>query len=363
MYVKKVCINLLRRCDRWRAFLEAFPQGGIHRQIACDGAREVPPDGWLNSHRTAGAWACYRSHMQVLADAIAEGVDELWVFEDDAIPLANNYAGRLAAFLSAVDREQEKDCAGADGCIIYLGGQHLHTHVFYPRVINTLVSVPYNVNRLHATIYRGTGLIRRLHARLLNWELWPKAHHIDHRIGEYVQAGEFRAYSPSQGWLVGQRASESDIATDQKSAERNHFWRNDVMTYRIALTNSEAIRDIAVNALGCPFFDHQERLDTLLSHLPSTVPTYRDVVFCFERMVERAIQSQQGAKGAAWGDVGHEPIGVYHPALLDEKHADKLRIVFSAFPNVRILLEGDAELPPYLSGYKSQVTSVYAIML
>jgi hypothetical protein len=362
MYVKKVCINLWRRCDRWRKFLASFPQGGIHRQIAVDGSKCDLPDGWINPHRTAGAWGCYLSHMQVLKDAIAEGVDELWVFEDDAVPIARNYSGRLAAYLSAVDLAQEQEKACETDCIIYLGGQHLHTHVRYPRVVNGLVSVPHNVNRLHAVIYRGANLIRRLHARLLNWQNWPKAHHIDHRIGEYVEAGEFRAYCPAQTWLVGQRASESDIAHPDggnKSAERNHFWDNDVIPYRLALTNNERIRDLVTRVLALPFFDHQERLDTLLSHLPSTVPTYRDVVFCFERMVERAIQAQQGAKR---GD-DREPIGVYHPALLDEKHADKLRIVFSVFPNVRILLEGSAKLPPYLSGYKSQVTSVYAVTL
>jgi len=193
-------INLDRRPDRWERFAAnaaavAWPLPEVRRLSASDGRAIAPPPPWWNAGH--GAWGCRDSHVRILRDCLARGVETVVVFEDDAL-FPPGFAGRLRSFLAAVPDDWE---------MLFLGGQHQAPG----RVVRPGVLRATNAQRTHAMIFRREGM-RKVLAWWEDFEAWrerPKEH-IDHRLGWLQLAGGVVAYAPAP-WIVGQAANKSDI--------------------------------------------------------------------------------------------------------------------------------------------------------
>ena len=125
--VRALCINLDRRPERWEAFKRNCPIRGVHRFPAIDGRAVRPPAWWRQG---GGAWGCMLSHIRILEQALADGLDRcggrggvLLVLEDDAL-FPPDFAERAARFIRALPADWEQ---------AYLGGQHRGLRVRPPR--------------------------------------------------------------------------------------------------------------------------------------------------------------------------------------------------------------------------------------
>src|SRR5215207_5962226 len=81
----RVCVNLDRRPERWRAMQTKFERHGIRsvrRFAALDGDRLDLPAHWVH---TPGAYGCLRSHVEVVREARRLGAPSVLVFEDDVV--------------------------------------------------------------------------------------------------------------------------------------------------------------------------------------------------------------------------------------------------------------------------------------
>lgn len=194
------CINLDRRPDRWERFQSQMPADWpfrpIQRVAAMDG-RRVPPPAWWS--QGGGAWGCYRSHVQIIEQALNTGLRSLLILEDDAL-FDPQFTEKAVRFVQELP---------PDWGMVYLGGQHLFVDQHPPLRISPLVYRPYNVNRTHAYALRGP-MIQRVYHHLMqqNWE--PKDH-IDHHLGRFHQTQKSAIYCPAN-WLVGQMEGDSNIS-------------------------------------------------------------------------------------------------------------------------------------------------------
>lgn len=203
------CINLDRRPDRWQEFLAGCPFAGIERVAAVDGHRATDrPLWWLAG---GGALGCFRSHLGILERAIADGVETLIVFEDDAI-FPPDAAERIERFVAALPDDWD---------MLYLGGQFQTWDGGRPTRISDEVLRCCRTNRTHAMVLRGR-FIRIAYDFLMDWESWSKwpQNHIDHRLENLHIDGRYNIYAPSK-WIVGQAEGQSDIAN---RAEPERFW-------------------------------------------------------------------------------------------------------------------------------------------
>lgn len=199
-----VCLNLDRRADRWDRFGREFRRAGWplpfpERFAAVDGQACQAPV-WFRAQ--PGAWGCLQSHIRVLEDCLAAGIDSVLIFEDDAVAdPERDLTESLETFLRVVPEDWDA---------LYFGGQHLS-----PPVDAGDYQIGKNVNRTHAHAMRGEHL-RRAYHHLTNWATHTKTpyHHVDHRLGMLHE--ENRVYCPKR-WLFGQAAdTQSDIS-------RNHW--------------------------------------------------------------------------------------------------------------------------------------------
>ena len=113
-FTKTVCINLDRRPDRWqrtRAELAHHGFQSIERFAAIDGNAIKKPPHWTH---TAGAYACLRSHVQVVRDARDSGASSVLIFEDDAV-LDPEFEDKFARFIKEVP---------SDWDMLYFGALH-----------------------------------------------------------------------------------------------------------------------------------------------------------------------------------------------------------------------------------------------
>ncbi|NKB63617.1 MAG: hypothetical protein GKR95_16380 [Gammaproteobacteria bacterium] len=114
MFPHQVCINLDRRLDRWKRMQERLSKHGIAnvvRESAFDSAQFGVPHSWESE---AGAYGCLQSHLKVLVDAKARGLDHIMIWEDDVI-LADGINQRFAQNLRHIP---------ADWDVLVLGALH-----------------------------------------------------------------------------------------------------------------------------------------------------------------------------------------------------------------------------------------------
>lgn len=199
-------INMDRRPDRWKQFVEALPEEWPFpppmRWRATDWRRVAAPSGWTSGE---GAWGCYRSHLGILEHSLNQGLESFLIFEDDAV-FADGFRRNIERFWRALP---------GDWSWVYLGGQHIKRFEKLPERINQDVYRPYNVNRSHAYGLRGRAMIQTLYHHLVDWRRWRPKQHVDHRCGDLHGQMEQGLYVPAR-WLVGQREGKSNIAGDHQ---------------------------------------------------------------------------------------------------------------------------------------------------
>ena len=141
LFSRTVCINLDRRPDRWRRMERRFFESGlgaIERFRAVDGADIEPTAAWAGQ---AGAFACLKSHLAVLASMKARGDESVLILEDD-VEFADDLTPRFRQAFAQ---------APADWAVLYLGGLHNQPPIpvsgAVSRVTDTLSSFAYAVRR------------------------------------------------------------------------------------------------------------------------------------------------------------------------------------------------------------------------
>ena len=207
MFDRAFVINLPFKSDRLATFQKHYPTSlppcETWRAIHGDTVRH--PDWWTSG---AGAWGCYRTHLQILEMCYNEQVESYLVFEDDAI-FRDQFDTELELFLSELPDDWEQ---------IYLGGQLLHEHQHPPKYVTEHVLVPHNVNRTHAFAVHRRGY-ETLY-RHLNTVPFQNGEHIDHHLGRLHESRRVKIYCPRK-WLVGQDGGPSNISGNTNAAT---FW-------------------------------------------------------------------------------------------------------------------------------------------
>lgn len=184
-----VCVSLDRRADRWDAFLsrvpEDFPWKAPEKFSAIDGRLCKHPGWWRQG---GGAWGCYRSHCNILEQALQDKLESVLIFEDDAT-FSDGFSGKAEEFFANIPDDWEQ---------AYLGGQHLRR----PQEIEEHWVRCININRTHAFAVRGSGL-KKLYKWLNNTKDWHNRHHVDHHLGRIHASKGVNVYAPVE-WLCGQ---------------------------------------------------------------------------------------------------------------------------------------------------------------
>lgn len=191
-----VVVNLRRRPDRWRSFMEqtkrCWPLRQVIRYDAVDGSLVPVPAGWQSG---GGAWGCCASHTDILARAIMDKVDRLLILEDDAC-WRDTLPEELESFIGHLPEQW-------DGLV--LGGQYVNRQgKGFRRPINDHVQQVAGYERTHAYAVRGK-YMRDLYAL---WTSRDSRTHIDWQMGPF-QAG-YKIYAPNV-MLFGQGRGKSDI--------------------------------------------------------------------------------------------------------------------------------------------------------
>ena len=104
------CINLRRRTDRLKSFLEKFPPMWITKlrifgaidgknHVLTSAEKHVLRNADWNIHNKRGVWGCSFSHEQVFRDIIAKKYKHVIVLEDDAM-----FSGNFITFEKIVNQ-------------------------------------------------------------------------------------------------------------------------------------------------------------------------------------------------------------------------------------------------------------------
>lgn len=197
-----VCINLDRRPDRWKLFLESasphIPSERIERFSAIDAKHCLIPSWWTHP---AGAYAAAISHRLALSRAMAAGAQTVLIFEDDAL-FAPDFSARLADLYPRVP---------ADWHLLLLGGQHKRRYPPFP-VAPGVVRCRHTI-RMHAYAVHRRGVIR-VHDRIS-----ATTKPVDQALADIMP--KLPAYAPDR-WMVAQRADFSDI--ESRRHEQTRWW-------------------------------------------------------------------------------------------------------------------------------------------
>lgn len=201
MFVERAFVINLPFCgDRMKSFhagtagfttlpkVEAWP--------AVHGDTCQPPSTWLAG---AGAWGCYRSHLNILEYCLNNNVASYVVFEDDA-QFRPGFDTAYEKFTGALPEGWQQ---------AYLGGQLLHTRTHPTIKVSEAVYRPYNVNRTHAFMVSRAGMLP-IYRHLCDLPFYPKEH-IDHHLGRWHEDQRNAIYVP-QRWLVGQNGFASNVS-------------------------------------------------------------------------------------------------------------------------------------------------------
>lgn len=207
---RTVVINLDRRPERLAGFRESYARSGWkevfgepERVEAVDGAGLVGvPLAWTG--RSPGEFGCYLSHLEVLTDALIDQVDELVVFEDDAI-FSEESVPALQRFLDRAPNHYA----------LWLGGHYLDPAEYargYQRPIEMWCTHAYVLSR--PAIYT---LLPVLRASVGPVDVTMCEHLLD------------RMYCPPE-LLVGQGGYPSDINQDSNVNWWRRFHPHQVVT-------------------------------------------------------------------------------------------------------------------------------------
>ena len=202
MFKRVICVSLLRRPDRWGAFIDQLPDdwpfGEVEYFPAIDG-QKCPAPSWWNSGD--GAWGCYQSHLTILADCLNRGIESCLFFEDDAI-LCDDFTPQVNQFLQELPD---------DWSMLYLGGEHYYPDDHPPVRVSPHVYIPYNLNRTHAFAIRGQSAMRAIYQHLNEIQNQYSVHHVDWWLGKLHEQRQWPIYCPSK-WLIGQNEGRSNIS-------------------------------------------------------------------------------------------------------------------------------------------------------
>ena len=201
MFFERTCvISLARRPDRLTEFQsrvpDDFPFGSIEHVAAVDGKLVKHPAWWRQG---GGAWGCYKSHLNIIEDALNRGLSRILIFEDDAT-FCDGFSEKAVEYLSSLPSDWRQ---------AYLGGQHLKRPIAIDG--NAVALKASNINRTHAYAVNGREGLLALYRHLTDTTDWRKGHHIDHHYGRLHQESSAGFYAPMQ-WLCGQADGVSDVA-------------------------------------------------------------------------------------------------------------------------------------------------------
>jgi GR25 family glycosyltransferase involved in LPS biosynthesis len=202
-------INLNRRPDRMTELRAILPKSlkemNPQRWPAIDGKLVSPPK-WYKSG--PAAWGCLRSHLNVLEHAMMQNLTSYMVLEDDCC-FRPNFDEELSSFFAEI-RDKEWGMA-------YIGGQLLDTFSKPPEKISENCYKSWNCHRLHAVIVNHSAFATLYHHLVSDC---PDLI-VDYRVGELHSRGEITALCPAR-WLVGQRASHSDLM--ERDRPNDEYW-------------------------------------------------------------------------------------------------------------------------------------------
>jgi GR25 family glycosyltransferase involved in LPS biosynthesis len=199
-------VSMSARQDRWDTLTEhlagiEWPFAEPVRFRAVDARVCKPPTWWKTPQPIS--WGCWQSHVQILQDAMMDGLKSFLVLEDDVV-FSDDFSKRVEPAMLAVPDDWDQ---------LYLGGQLLQMQAHKPQRVNDHVIVPWNVNRTHAYGLRQK-FYERCYEALVDYPSIVKLPymHIDHWYGAMHQTGRSKVYA-IWPWLAGQRAGLSDISS------------------------------------------------------------------------------------------------------------------------------------------------------
>jgi hypothetical protein len=209
MFDRVVCISLARRPDRRQAFLGRVPPDWPWRPIevidAVDGQLCKHPGWWKQG---GGAWGCYKSHLNVIEQALNAKAESILIFEDDAT-FVPDFSKRAEEYIARLPDDWGQ---------AYLGGQHLRR----AELVCEGVLRAANINRTHAYAIRGRPTMLAIYRWLNATKEWRNRNHIDHHYGRLHATRAIPAYAPTV-WLCGQAAdSKSDVCW--KPVQERWWW-------------------------------------------------------------------------------------------------------------------------------------------
>ena len=194
-------ISLPFRRDRMASFKEqeknvkgCLPEVEVWPAVHGDTCQ--PPRNWQAG---AGAWGCYRSHMQILEYCLNNRVSSYVVFEDDA-QIRPEFIDYVPAAFEELPEDWEQ---------FYLGGQLMHAGSHPPIRVSDKIYRPFNVNRTHCYAVSRAGMLPLYQYCT---ELPFVGHdHIDHHLGRWHEDAANKVYCLSE-WMVGQHGSGSNVS-------------------------------------------------------------------------------------------------------------------------------------------------------
>lgn len=204
----KTVVISVASSPRRKQFISDWKNWDFEWFDAFDGANLRP--GW-NWEAPIRSWACYRSHLAVIERFLASGDEQIFILEDDAIPLSPLYKELIASYL---------DDAPEGWGMLYFGGQLLFATGNNSEIINDSWHRAYNVNRLHAYMLR-RDTAHSIYEWLLDPKNFKRKMQVDHCLGEWQKTRK-DIYVPDK-WIIGQRDGLSEITLRQK---RGNNWKN-----------------------------------------------------------------------------------------------------------------------------------------
>lgn len=207
-------ISLPFRDDRLIDFKRQAPSGNIEVWPAIHGDTCQPPDIWKAG---AGAWGCYRSHLNILEYCLNNQVGSYIVFEDDA-QIKPDFNSQLDLFMKNLPDDWQQ---------IYLGGQLQHFNSHPPVKLNDHVYRPYNVNRTHCFAVSRSGMLP-IYQYICNLPFHDHEH-IDHHLGRWHEDPRSKVFCPPK-WIVGQMGSSSNVSG--KNEPVTYFKNADILALK-----------------------------------------------------------------------------------------------------------------------------------